>query len=182
MSRIGAGFVGVCAVPLFESGAKPRIIINKGLLQNVPVPSKGTSVNKATRLYESAATLHALEWGNNKTETIISGVHVTLRDQRSEAKFEISAKGLDYVTSVDAVPLTSTKDVNPFLVVVITGRATGHRALIIVLSSSYEVIYSERLDRDWPIDVKPLEVLYDPDIASEVGVLWRRAFIVKKMA
>lgn len=58
-----------------------------------------------------------------------------------------------------------------FLVLVVTGRASGRRALLVVLSRTWAVIYEERLERAWRGDSVPLQIRYDAGIGSEVAVV-----------
>jgi len=168
---VAASAVGVTLALVGEAGAKPEVLIDKGLLQAVPAPSPTTAVRKAVR-YDCSNAPQSLEWGRKSTELLVSRKAVTIRDRRSKATTSISIEGLDYVTRVHTTFLDGSPGEDPFLVLVVSGRATGHRAILAVLSPAHEVIHEERIERTWPTDWTPLEVRLDDD-SAEVAVLAR---------
>jgi hypothetical protein len=76
---------------------------------------------------------------------------------------------LDYVTRIDAAELNATNG-DAWLVVVVSGRATGRRSTVAVLSPDYEKVYEERVERFWNLP-SPLEIHFDAVRRQEVAVI-----------
>lgn len=94
-----------------------------------------------------------------------------LRDRASSHQVVVSITALNYITSVHAVPVTLAQHAQPGLAVIMTGRATGGRALLIVLGPDYEVLLEERLVRFWDLESLPLEVRTDLTSGDEAIVV-----------
>jgi hypothetical protein len=74
---------------------------------------------------------------------------------------------------VDAAPISATGG-PPLLAVVISGRATGRRAIIAVIDENYKVVFEEQVQRFWELRDTPIEIRVRPAAADEYFVVGPR--------
>lgn len=169
---IGASILGAVSVFIYEAGSKPTVIFDSGVLSASTASNTDTSVRKSIQLYAGLQSPQKnITWGQNETLVLIDGLNVKFSDRKRSMGTNLKASGLDYINYVHAASLANSVNQNPFLVVVITGRATGHRALIIVLDEDYRVLYHSRIKRFWPIDGTPLEIRRAANYQNETAVV-----------
>ena len=83
----------------------------------------------------------------------------------------MSTTALDYITRIHATQFYRPGGGDPLLAVVISGRATGRRAVVLVVSSDYKVFLEQRLYRFWELDAIPVKIRSDPSIRAEIVVV-----------
>jgi hypothetical protein len=141
----------------YEQQAKPQIRSDSGLLVREFRPDSERTVRASTVLYDSDHKQTVLSWGNNKSELLFDGDRVVLRDAVSGKNVALGTSALDYITRVDAVPMSVTR-AQPLLAVTISGRATGRRAVIAVIDDNYKVVLEEQVERFWELRDTPIEI------------------------
>jgi hypothetical protein len=82
---------------------------------------------------------------------------VVLRDAVTGKNVAFRTPALDYITRVDAVPMSVTRG-HPLLAITISGRATGRRAIIAVIDENYKVVIEEQVERFWELRDTPIEI------------------------
>jgi hypothetical protein len=163
-----AGF-GAFNVIQYEQEAKPRIRLDDGQLVREFRTDSEKAVRASTTLYDSDDKSEVLSWGTNRSELLVDDDHVVLRDTVSGKDARFSTSALDYTTRVDAVPVLA--DPGPsLLTIVISGRATGRRAIIAAVDQNYKVVFEEQVERFWQLDNTPVEVRVDPAMGEYVVV------------
>jgi hypothetical protein len=169
---IGSSLLGVASVLIYEAGSKPTVMFDSGVVSASTVANTDTTIRKSAQLYGgSQSPQKNLTWGQNDTQIVVDGLDVRLSDRKRSMGINLKASGLDYINYVHAASFISSANQNPFLVVVITGRATGDRALIGVLDSDYRILYQSRIERYWPIDSGPLEIRRSANSHDEMAVI-----------
>lgn len=154
---IGSSLLGVASVFIYEAGSRPTIILDSGVISASTFSNTDASIRKSLQLYGgSQSPQRNITWGENETQVIVDDLNVKLSDRKRSIGTNLKASGLDYITYVHAASLANSANQKPFLVVIITGRATGRRALVVVLDEDYRVLYQSRIERFWPND--PLEI------------------------
>ena len=155
---IGLGAArGVSGVRSSEDQARPRVLMTSPQVERLSVAS-GTShvAIPGSVLYADVTgppPRMALPGGSNTLE--LSGLSASLGPE-SGKRASASLEPLNYVTRVDAVATTASGG-GAWTVVAVTGRATGRRLMVFVLSPGGQVQHSELLERCWPLDQPPLE-------------------------
>jgi hypothetical protein len=97
----------------------------------------------------------------------------------------ISTSALDYITKIDAVPLFTKTENEPLLAVVISGRATGRRAVVLVIAPDYDTVLEERLYRFWELDQTALEIRKEQLTGSEnivIGPGCDKSLVIRRRA
>jgi hypothetical protein len=110
-----------------------------------------------------------LTWGSNRSELLVADDQVVLRDTATGKNAQFVTGTLDYITRVDAVPLSSMRGAS-LLAVVICGRATGRRAIVAVIDENYKIVYEEQVERFWELGATPVEVRAGSDVGEYVVV------------
>lgn len=182
----GAVAMGVRSVLVTEERVKPALLLNQKWVKASALPEKKVVKRSGILVYGSSGPRRTFAWDKNKTGVFESNYGgLVVSDVQNNMKCEIPIEGLDYVTSVHVASLLSRKGNFPVLVVVVAGRPTGRRAMVAVISSTYELLHLERRNRDWPIGTNPLEILQGDGRDAEIGVLGPRgpsprAFVIEK--
>ena len=172
-SVIASGVAGALSVVQYEQEAKPRIRTDSGLLVREFRPDSEKPVRTSTTLYDSDRKAAGLSWGSNKSELLFADYHVELRDTVSGKSAQFATPALDHITRVDAVPLSATRG-PALLAIVISGRATGRRAIISVIDENYKVVFEEQVQRFWELRDTPIEIRVRPADADEYIVVGPR--------
>ena len=167
---IGSSLWGVASVFIYEAGSKPTVMSDSGDVSVNTAANADTAVRKSIQLYGGPQSPQKIiTWGQNETQAVVGGLDIRLNDRNRSVGLNLKGSGLDYITYIHAASLTLSKYQNPFLVVVITGRATGHRALVVVIDGDYRVLYQSRIERFWPND--PLEIRRAANTTEELAVI-----------
>jgi hypothetical protein len=167
----GAGALNVIQ---YEQEAKPTIRSDSGLLVREFRTDSQAPVRISTILYDSDHKPEGLSWGSNKSELLFGDDRVLLRDTVNGKKVEFRTPALDYITRVDAVPMSRAPGSPPFLAIAISGRATGRRAIIAVIDENYKVVFEEQVQRFWELRDTPIEVRVRPAATDEYVVVGPR--------
>lgn len=169
---VGSSFWGAVSVFIYEAESKPIVIIDSGDLSASTATNTDIFIRKSIQLYAGSQThQNNITWGQNESQILVDGLNVKLNDRKRSIGANLKASGLDYVNYVHSASFASSVNQNPVLVVVITGRATGDRALIVVLDENYRVLYQSRIERFWPIDRTPLEIRRASHQQGEIAVV-----------
>ncbi|MDO8446499.1 MAG: hypothetical protein Q7T53_10440 [Deltaproteobacteria bacterium] len=180
-------FLGVSTVSKYIKGTEPAILHDVGVFRystdTVPV----SQIKPSAKIFEAYKSSDSLKWGNNETRILVSDGGYLIKDILNGKSCALPFSGLDYVTRVYGVPLRSANEAHPVLALVITGRATGRRAVLAVVSKDYELLYAERIDRFWPLDMNPLAVFSGKKSNIDMGIVGpgrdeKRIFFVSKAA
>jgi hypothetical protein len=170
---VSAG-AGALDVIYYEQEAKPQLRYDSGQLVREFRPDSERSLRTSTVLYDSADDKpKGLSWGNNRSELLFANDRVVLRDTATGKNVSFRTAALDYITRVDAVPVSATPT-QPILAVAISGRATGRRAIIAVIDENYKVIFEEQLERFWELRDTPIEIRTRPAARDEYIVIGPR--------
>jgi hypothetical protein len=182
-AKLGAWLVGIYAIVVLaaagsaltlvltgERQAAPRVLADAGQVRTVPVPVAGAPVRRVVLLYSLPLPTQPshVELDSLAPTVSVAGDRVIVRERRSGAARSIAAPGLDYVAEVHGSVLHD-RQARRYLVLVISGRATGHRAILAILTPGLDVLYQERLELPWRDT--PLEIRYDSAAGTEVAVL-----------
>jgi hypothetical protein len=170
---VASGGVGALNVIQHEQEAKPRIRFDSGLLIREFRSDSEKPVRASTTLYDSDHKTAGLSWGSNKSELLFADDRVLLRDAVSGSSAQFATGALDYITRVDAVPLSATRG-PALLAIVISGRATGRRAIIAVIDENYKVVFEEQVQRFWELRDTPIEIRIRRTAADEYVVVGPR--------
>jgi hypothetical protein len=147
-----------------------RIRVDEGLLVREFRVASEKPIRASTALLDDSDTKTSmLSWGSRRCELFVSDDHVVLRDTISAKDARFSTSALDYVTRVDAVPVLA-KQGPSLLAIVISGRATGRRAIIAAVDENYKVIFEEQVERFWQLSDTPVEVRVGPAMDEYVVV------------
>lgn len=154
-----------------ETAAQPAVLVDAGKLERVFVPNEDIRIREGKLLYKYDKTPENIVWGPNTSEFVIGDGQVQVRDRSGSRKVIISTAALDYVTQAHAVPIALAQYTQPGLAVVIAGRATGRRAIVLVLAPDYQVLLEERLYRFWELRSPAVEVRADQATKGEAIVV-----------
>jgi len=144
-----------------ELQAAPRVILDRGIVEGVPVPTADTSDRRKAELLWQDDEVRIVKWGSNETSVDLprpSRQAVLVSDASRGVVLRLSNPALDPVILVEAAPLRSGKG-GVHLVVAVTGGSFPDRALITVLAADYEVIYRELIERTGCFDEPILETV-----------------------
>lgn len=152
-----------------ERAAHPRVIVNAAQLHKREGSMPQEGVLRATRVYDHLGKVNpAIPWtGGNVHLTNAGDVLQVSFEPGSRAVF-IPLDGIDYIIFIDAVALRDPQG-RPTLALLITGRATGRRDLLAVLSESGELVYLELLERFW--NFRPVALAVASSSAEDLIVI-----------
>ncbi len=165
----GASLFGALEAVRTENAARPAVLIDAGKLQRIFVSNNAAvPVRKGKLLFRYGKAPEPITWGLNTSEFIISDNQIQIRDQTNSQQVTFSTTALDYINEVHAVPVWFAEYSQPLLAVVVAGRATGRRAIIVVVSPDYDVLLEERIQRFWKINSNTIvDVQKDPSGKGE---------------
>lgn len=166
-----ASAYGAARVLINEAQSQPEIIVDLGGVSHSLAPNSDPAVRSHTQLLGRDELTQSISWGHNDSTILIDGLRVQLSDRRRSSFVDLDARGLDYLTRIDAAPVFGPGQDEPFLVVVIAGRATGRRALVTVLSHDYQPLFQQRVYRFWELGSPPLEIRRNPTDGEELAVV-----------
>jgi hypothetical protein len=168
---VGASTLGAFHAGETEKAAEPRVIVDAAKLDRAFAAATGSRIREAKQVYKADPPSDQVGWGPNTTELLYRDSQVQLRDRGSNRNVVVSTAALDYITRVYAVPVALAAYAQPSLAIVITGRATGRRAIVLVLAPDYEVLLEERIYRCWHLDSPAIDVRSDQSNKSEAIVV-----------
>lgn len=151
----------------YEARAKPRILTTtEGVERQVVEPGVGAGSRAAEPI-----------WGTSR-----EGLPTLVGDETSgwfegggRRSSSIDLAALDYVTSADALALYRAGEPVAYAAL-INGRATGRRAVLVILSTDLRVLHSELVERWWRAQESALCVVPAGDgTASEDAFLGCRS-------
>lgn len=153
------------AEPIYAADreATPRVIQNSIRLRGTSLAQSGAAVTHATRSWKYAPKVNIpVAWGEYRVsfEPLAEGLKVMFGD--GGETLLIPSPGIDYMIAIDAIPVALTRDGTTALAVLVTGRATGRRDLLAVISPERDLQYLELLDRHWDFRTAPLAIAPTP--------------------
>lgn len=158
------------SVQTYEKAAKPNLVTYNGELVPHYQSSKLALVRTATSVYGRDQQAEPIQWGKNQTLLSVNKADVELRDRVSNQQATVSVAGLDYVTQYQAARIKLAGFVEPGLAMLIDGRATGKRSLLVVLTPDYKVFMRFMVERYWPLQSSALEIRLDPVDGEVIAV------------
>jgi hypothetical protein len=154
-----AALLAVVPIYVADHAARPRVIAEEVRFQKRIGSLPGDGIRRAVRVHDHlAGTSHAVEWADGSVNLASTGGKLQLAFTANGAALEIPLAGIDYINYVDAIPLRIGADARPVLALLVTGRATGRRDLLAIVSASGELLYLELLDRFWNFRTVPLAI------------------------
>lgn len=166
-----AASLGALDVLIYERQATPAILLDHGNLTHEFRANADPYVRGSVQLVEGDEVLRGISWGQNESEIWLDDLVVRVNDRGRVPYVDLKATGLDYVNQVHAARLFVSATSEPWLVVVISGRATGRRTLISVIAPDYRLIFQQRIERFWDLHSPPLEIRLDPTHHQEIAVV-----------
>jgi hypothetical protein len=158
-----AGYSGAGRVLNYEDAARPEVITNLAGFQKSHSGLGRYSITPAVRVVDNVANLSSqLDWTDRRVSFAQApdSLQVSFGDSRDTVA--VPTAGLDYVNFVDAMPVEFGVGRNPALVLLVTGRATGHRALVAIISEAQQLVYLERIECDWDLRSVALALAASP--------------------
>jgi hypothetical protein len=141
----------------YEREARPRLILSSAQFNKRTGRTPAEGVRHAVRVYDLLAKInHPLQWGDRSVELVDAGETLEVRLSPAGTGVFIPLPGIDYIKFVDAMPLRMGPGASPVLALLITGRASGERDLVAIVSDSGKLVYLELLERSWNYDPVPL--------------------------
>jgi len=138
--------------PLYaaERESRPRVLVNSMQIARRSAPLESANFTPATRVYDHLAKRNQpIAWGDRSVRLANPGGTLDVEFSPAAKSLQIPLPGISYITVVDAVPLAMGPRAQPMLALLITGRATGRRDLLALVSADGELVYLELLDRFW---------------------------------
>jgi hypothetical protein len=166
-----AALYGAAGVFINETQSQPAIVIDHGIVANSIAADSNPVVRLATQVMGRDEIAQSVTWGRNDSAILIDGLRVQFNERRRSPFVDLDATGLDYLNRIHVAPLFVRGKVEPFLVVVIAGRATGRRALVTVLSPEYQIVFQQRAERFWELTSPSLEIRRDTTDGQEIAVV-----------
>lgn len=166
-----ASVSGMATVLIYERASQPSVIIDTGIVSTAFATNSDLLVRGSKQVFNFGTKPEIVSWGRNESELSIEDLRVRLKDRGRPLNVNLTATGLDYVTYIHAAHLATSGDRDPFLILVITGRATGRRAQVVLLNPEYKVVYQHRIERFWNLGSSPLEIRLDSSSQREVPVV-----------
>jgi hypothetical protein len=166
-----ASLYGAGRVLINEALSEPAIIVDTRTVSHSLASNSDASVRGATQLLSRDEIAQSISWGRNDSAILVDGLRVQLHDRRRSPSADLDARGLDYLNQIHAAPIFVRGKDEPFLVVVIAGRATGRRALVTVLSPEYQLVFQQRIYRFWELASSPLEIRRAATDGAEIAVV-----------
>lgn len=146
-----------------ERQARPRVILNAAQIYKRTSGVPTESIQHAVRIYDYLAKINQpLQWEGRSVNLVNAGETLEVRLSPAGSPVRIPLSGIDYINFIDAAPLRMGSRASPVLALLITGRATGRRDLIAVVSQAGELVYLELLDRTWNFRSVPLAITASP--------------------
>ncbi|HEX6284825.1 MAG TPA: hypothetical protein VFZ71_08120 [Pyrinomonadaceae bacterium] len=170
---VASAGAGALSVIQYEQEAKPQIRLDSGLLVREFRNDSEKTIRPPTALYDSDRKSAAVSWASNRSELLFGDDRVVFRDTMTGKHAEFRTPALDYITRVDAVPMSATPG-RALLAIVISGRATGRRAIIAVIDENYKVIFEEQVQRFWELKDTPVEIRVRSSAKDEYVVVGPR--------
>lgn len=170
---IASAGAGALDVIQYEQEARPQVRLDSGLLMREFRSDSEKPVRASVVLYDSDHKSGGVSWGGNKSELQFGNGRAVFRDTMTGKHVDFRASTLDYITRVDAVPVSTTPG-RALLAIVISGRATGRRAIVAVIDENYKVVFEEQVQRFWELRDTPVEVRVRPAAADEYIVVGPR--------
>jgi len=166
-----ASLYGAARVFTNEALSQPAIIVDTGTVSHSLASNSDPRIRSATQLLGRDEIAQSISWGRNDSAILVDGLRVQLNDRRRPPFADLDARGLDYLNQIHAAPVFVRGKDEPFLVVVIAGRATGRRALVTVLSPEYQIVFQQRVYRFWELASSALEIRRDASDGAEIAVV-----------
>jgi hypothetical protein len=172
---VSCGFLGASLVAKSEQDAQPAVVIDRGIFIREMAQNNDETARGPTTLYDSLKddSPRPFSWGSKTVNLNLSGGEIQIGDPKS-SRASISTSALEYVTKIEAVSFRMRSAPQELLALVISGRATGRRAVVLILNDRYEVLFEERLDRFWELRDSSLEIRSDSQDRSEFVVIGPR--------
>jgi hypothetical protein len=167
-----AAALGIADVREREEAARPRILDTTSAVDRIVRTDAGLGTTRAGQLlWEWPDRSHALGLGGKPVALDVQPSSVTLHTP-SARSVPLDTSDLGYVDGAYGVVLHSGTG-REWLVVVISGRATGRRAIVAVLSDSLQLLHLELLERCWRLDEIPVVASVPAAGDDELAVLPR---------
>jgi hypothetical protein len=163
--------LGISSTYKYIKGTEPAILHDGGVFKYTIVPVSLRAVKSATKMFDAFESVETVKWGENETQIIKSKSEYLVKDNLNGKTCSLPYSGLDYVTAVYGVPMAISEGDHQVLAMVIAGRATGGRAILALMSNDYELLYVERFERFWSLDVNPLGIIKGQDPNLEMGIV-----------
>jgi hypothetical protein len=157
----------------YEQEARPQVRLDSGLLVREFRADSERPVRSSIVLYDSDHKSGSVSWGGNKSEIQFENDRVVFRDTVTGNYAQFRTSTLDYITRVDAVPVSASPG-RALLAIVISGRATGRRAIVAVIDENYKAVFEEQVQRFWELRDMPVEVRTRPAASDEYIVVGPR--------
>ena len=142
-----------------ERQAVPRVMVNLLPLHRQGAAGPTSDMTRASRVYDHLAKMNeAIPWGDGTVLLTNAGDNLQVSFEGAGGSLLIPLQGIDYINFIDAVPMMVDASDRPALALLITGRATGRRDLLAVVSGSRELVYLELLERSWDFRSVPLAI------------------------
>ena len=154
----GTGALGVIKA---EQEARPRVRTDVGALSREFRADSQTLIRDSIPLLSQDNNTKSIAWGRNTSEVLVDDGSVLIRDTANGKSIEVATGALDYIRRVDAAHLVEKLGGSPMLAVTISGRATGRRAVIVVIDEDYRRLFEEQVIRFWELSQTPIEVRSD---------------------
>lgn len=140
-----------------ERAAQPRVLLNTAQIEKRTAGLAMESLQRATRVYSYPDKVdRPIQWEERSVRFADTGDALELQFTPGGTSLRIPLAGIDYVNAVDAIPLRMGAAGRQALALLVTGRATGRRDLIAVVSPGGELLYLELLERSWNFRQVPL--------------------------
>jgi hypothetical protein len=149
------------SAPLYaaEGAARPRVLVNIAQINKSSGGHTAGALQPATRVRDHLGKLYRpLQWDGRSVKLTNAADTLELHFAPAGPSIRIPLPGIDYINYVDAIPLRQGAAGRPVLALLITGRATGRRDLIAMVSPAGELLYLELLDRFWDFRQVPLAI------------------------
>jgi hypothetical protein len=143
-----AGRDGARAFFARERAAEPAILVNLEGFQKERSHLANHQIRPAVRVLDRRSVGSVdFEWANDNVSFVDVGQELQLRFGDGAQSLDIPITGLDYITVVEATPVRFSPKGSAFLALMISGRATGTRAMVAIVSEQHRLVYLERVVR-----------------------------------
>jgi hypothetical protein len=160
---IAASYKASAPIHAANREAIPRVVIDTARLYKRTASAPAEDVLPASRAYDSLAEINVpVDWRGSSVRFTRRNKFVEVTFLPEESSLLIPTPGIDYTNSIDAIPLELGVNARPVLALLITGRATGRRDLLALVSESRELVYLELLERFWNMRLSSLAVSKRP--------------------
>jgi hypothetical protein len=146
-----------------EREAQPRVLLNLARIHKRTGGLPAEGVQPAVRVYDYLGKINQpIRWEGHSVNLVNAGETLEVRWSASGGVVRIPLPGIDYINFVDATPLRMGSRASPVIALLITGRATGRRDLICIVTEADGLVYLELLDRSWNFRTVPLAITSSP--------------------